>query len=230
MQVRNQHLPIASKYDYLFSSQQKTNRLELISDFPNGNNAEVISSLQIHPQNWVALSRNNSYDDSSEWLCVHDIQKMENDAENVEAISTNMSQQIDEIEIINDTNEQRIERNSVYSTNMNIELPTEPPEQENIDEVQVIPFPLAPTLRPPFGDTEILDLWTGSLTYNHRSRRQLLERPSRINSGILTMNYSKNNRKPIIIQQNRERLVFYQEELNVGKGFIKELCFSSDGR
>lgn len=47
MQVRRQYLPIASKYDYLFSKNQKSNRVELVSDFPKGNDAEVISSLQV---------------------------------------------------------------------------------------------------------------------------------------------------------------------------------------
>lgn len=47
MQVRRQYLPIASKYDHLFSKNQKSNRVELVSDFPKGNDAEVISSLQV---------------------------------------------------------------------------------------------------------------------------------------------------------------------------------------
>lgn len=47
MQVRRQYLPIASKYDHLFSKNQKVNRVELVSDFPKGNDAEVISSLQV---------------------------------------------------------------------------------------------------------------------------------------------------------------------------------------
>lgn len=51
MQVRRQYLPIASKYDYLFNKTQKTNRVELVSDFPRGNDAEVISSLQVRKEN-----------------------------------------------------------------------------------------------------------------------------------------------------------------------------------
>lgn len=66
MQLRGQYLPNAAKYDYVISNKQKVNRVELVSDFPRGNDAEVISSLHIHPQNWCALSRNRSYDESSE--------------------------------------------------------------------------------------------------------------------------------------------------------------------
>lgn len=55
MQVRRQYLPIASKYDHLFSKNQKTNRIELISDFPKGNDAEVISSLQVTCNKFLQL-------------------------------------------------------------------------------------------------------------------------------------------------------------------------------
>lgn len=47
MQVRQQYLPIAGRFDQLFSKHQKKNRVELVSDFPKGNDAEVISSLQV---------------------------------------------------------------------------------------------------------------------------------------------------------------------------------------
>jgi len=36
---------------------------------------------QIHPHGWCALSRNTSYDESSEWTCVHDIQEMDSEDE-----------------------------------------------------------------------------------------------------------------------------------------------------
>lgn len=48
MQVRRQYLPIAARYDQLFSKlTQKTNRVELVSDFPKGNDAEIVTSLQV---------------------------------------------------------------------------------------------------------------------------------------------------------------------------------------
>lgn len=47
---------------------------ELISDWPIGNEAEVVSSLHVHPQGWCVVSRNTSNVDKSEWTCVHDIQ------------------------------------------------------------------------------------------------------------------------------------------------------------
>lgn len=45
---------------------------------------------------------------------------------------------------------------------------------------------------------------------------------------------SVDNQKPfqemMIMSQNEKRMLYYIEEPNKGKGFIKELCFSSDGR
>lgn len=65
--------PSATAFNYLFYKDRKANRLEFIDDFPN--DAEVISSLQIHPQGWCALSRNIDATEKEEWTCVHDIQR-----------------------------------------------------------------------------------------------------------------------------------------------------------
>ena len=48
----------------------KRNRVELITDFAPGVDAEVISSLQIHPQGWVCLSRYTSADEATEVIFV----------------------------------------------------------------------------------------------------------------------------------------------------------------
>lgn len=104
MQLGRQFIPTAARYDHVFAKSMKRNRVELVSDFPN--DAEVISSLQvlyhihryysmkwkkkknkicpspnfqIHPHGWCALSRNISYDESSEYSCLHDIQQREYD-------------------------------------------------------------------------------------------------------------------------------------------------------
>ncbi|XP_076461224.1 DDB1- and CUL4-associated factor 10-like [Babylonia areolata] len=49
------------------------NRLEIINEFPEGNDAENIASLQVHPQGWCIVSRNTNKEDVAEWTCVHDI-------------------------------------------------------------------------------------------------------------------------------------------------------------
>lgn len=56
MQMNDQTFPVATMFNYLFATERSRNRIEFIDDFPN--EAEVISSLQIHPMGWCALSRN----------------------------------------------------------------------------------------------------------------------------------------------------------------------------
>ncbi|XP_034232091.1 DDB1- and CUL4-associated factor 10 homolog isoform X2 [Thrips palmi] len=74
MQQSQTTIPAASVFTSLFSKKRKRNRIEFVTDFPTHNDPEVVSSLQIHPQGWCALSRNISHEELSEWTCVHDIQ------------------------------------------------------------------------------------------------------------------------------------------------------------
>lgn len=64
MQMSSEALPNATAFNYLFYQDQKTNRFEFVDDFPN--DADVISSLQIHPQGWCALSRNIDSEEKEE--------------------------------------------------------------------------------------------------------------------------------------------------------------------
>ncbi|XP_023309359.2 DDB1- and CUL4-associated factor 10 homolog [Lucilia cuprina] len=73
MQMGHQYIPQAAKFDHVFSKKQKKNRVELVTDFPEENDAEVVLALQIHPQGHSILSRNISYDEKTEWSCIHDI-------------------------------------------------------------------------------------------------------------------------------------------------------------
>lgn len=47
MQMGRQYIPYAASFDHIFSKSMKKNRVELASDFPHKNDAEVISSLQV---------------------------------------------------------------------------------------------------------------------------------------------------------------------------------------
>ncbi|XP_012261961.2 DDB1- and CUL4-associated factor 10 [Athalia rosae] len=75
MQLSQTTIPVAASFTHLFANSRTQNRLEFLTDFPVGDDAEVISSLQVHPQGWCALSRNVSSGEKSEWTCVHDIQE-----------------------------------------------------------------------------------------------------------------------------------------------------------
>lgn len=47
MQMGHQYIPQAAKFDHVFSKKQKKNRVELVTDFPEENDAEVILALQV---------------------------------------------------------------------------------------------------------------------------------------------------------------------------------------
>lgn len=47
MQISETTIPVAAKFTHLFSHRRKRNRLEFMADFPRGDEAEVISSLQV---------------------------------------------------------------------------------------------------------------------------------------------------------------------------------------
>ncbi|XP_001606470.2 DDB1- and CUL4-associated factor 10 [Nasonia vitripennis] len=85
MQLSQTTIPVAASFTHLFSSSRPQNRVEFVTDFPPGDDAEVISSLQVHPHGWCALSRNVSSGEKSEWTCIHDIQERdESDASDIE--------------------------------------------------------------------------------------------------------------------------------------------------
>lgn len=100
---------------------------------------------------------------------------------------------------------------------------------DNEDDIQIIPYQAsAVQIRTDeIAQIQGFDLWTGDVPYSQRNRRTLTERPQRLNTGLIQS--SRVTRRPNI-KQNRQRLLYYCDEPNKGKGFIKELCFSSDGR
>ena len=63
-QISRKRMPLHLPFGQLFTARR--NRVEFVCDFPEGDDAEVISSLQLHPQGWVAVTRNLSADEESE--------------------------------------------------------------------------------------------------------------------------------------------------------------------
>lgn len=72
MQRSKTPLRLGLMYNHVF--EQEKNRVEFLADWPTGNDANIISSLQIHPQGWCAISRNTDSSENAEWTCIHDIQ------------------------------------------------------------------------------------------------------------------------------------------------------------
>ncbi|XP_046383113.1 DDB1- and CUL4-associated factor 10 isoform X2 [Ischnura elegans] len=84
MQLSQATIPMAVCFNHLFSRWRRRNRVEFVTDFPVNDDAEVVSSLQVHPQGWSVLSRNISNDETSEWSCVHDIQERDPESDEEE--------------------------------------------------------------------------------------------------------------------------------------------------
>lgn len=64
----HQYIPQAAKFDHVFSKRQTKNRVELVTDFPEENDAEVVLALQVsqHPINdRISNNHMSSVDPSS---------------------------------------------------------------------------------------------------------------------------------------------------------------------
>ncbi|KAJ2953423.1 hypothetical protein O0L34_g1011 [Tuta absoluta] len=313
MQMSQQVIPIAALYDHLFESSRKENRVEFVSDFPDGNDAEVVSALQIHPQGWSALSRNISHDDRSEWSCIHDIQPMEawsqkscrdsGEPAPVEprrpavrrvawrrsrpyrqpragapapAATHARSGESSSSQSRTEERRQDPEREEPERDARRVE-PSTSREAAPSAPAPAAPAPAAARNAPGLSSIQN-DVWEASITIKqHRMLQELysrgqvgrnfnMQRIMGINTGITPPsgapapapaparhdhssgssgaspeegggggvggeechNCSAEPRPQI--RQNRDRLLYYVEETNEGKGFIKELCFSADGR
>lgn len=244
MQLGRQFIPTAAEYDHVFSKSMRKNRVELVSDFPN--DAEVISSLQIHPQGWCALSRNISYDESTEFTCLHDIQHREySDDEDKDEADTESEQQHRKV------NEDRMatQRNTVdlstSTTSTANDVPLQSPSSNSTIESDSAQSVVSTSTHP--------DIWAAEVTV--RDRMHGIRRNSTgtfgnthvygISSGVLSSNsalpvrlseqLSTNSYRYMYvpkksIPQNVRRMLYSIEQPNKGKGLIKEECFSSDGR
>ncbi|XP_060805266.1 DDB1- and CUL4-associated factor 10 [Amyelois transitella] len=303
MQSSHQLIPIAAAYDRLFEETREENRVEFVSDFPN--DAKVVSSLQIHPLGWSALSRNISHDDRSEWSCIHDIQPMEASSKSVRDCGPSarpawsarrpprrLRPRMRRPHAAPSTDVPPAERER--ERNREEERPSNPPPL-SIEDPEAGPslapaeveMPANPRLQ---GLSSIQnDVWEASITIKqHRVLQELysrgvgrnfnMQRIMGINTGIAppaaaaaalrpralrsaavrllpraargaasasddspspsTSSQSRDRSSPseddidpkYSIRQNRERLLYFIEETNEGKGFIKELCYSADGR
>ncbi|CAK1550447.1 unnamed protein product [Leptosia nina] len=322
MQMSGQLIPIAAMYDHLFDAKRTENRVEFVSDFPEGNDAEVVSALQIHPQGWSALSRNISHDDRSEWSCIHDIQPHLESDKGVRDASpppppppiarrpprrtprrtrtrpyraprpmTSVTP-VSAGDQFRERNDRDADRESQSDTEREAEPEAGPSSSSSAE-------PALPSSRFGAGLSSIQnDVWEASITIKqHRilqemySRGQVgrnfnMQRILGINTGITppgaaalrtraspphprparllprlhpatvsndlnyfyrtlpstsghtptngrdreTVSDGEEEMRHYSIHQNRDRLLYYVEETNEGKGFIKELCYSADGR
>ncbi|XP_034484807.1 DDB1- and CUL4-associated factor 10 homolog [Drosophila innubila] len=196
MQLGEQYIPQAAKYDHVFSKRQKKNRVELVTDFPDQNDAEMIMTLQIHPQCRCMLTRNVSCDEQSEWTCIHDI--------NEEPEQTDDDETGDEDEPLSKKKRTLLPQPSETE-------PTETPETRSPARPMLRRFMRANTVRVNGGapvagsDSFIPDIWAAEVTVQERAIRQSRARNSNnhvsgynfvyaISSGVLPLRSSLANR------------------------------------
>lgn len=310
MQLSRTTIPVAANFTPLFSKKRRRNRIEFLTDFPEGDDAEVVSSLQVHPQGWCALSRNISNDECSEWTCVHDIQ----DTELPLYDSCDPSPELSPAE---ESDTEEIEFSPPHITPLLLGVHARTPRFFSHSDGARLPRRVlrrqnafrgfraqVPSLLPALHRSPHSDIWEALIAIREsRTRRQRSIdgddsahegrlRVIRLHSGIsgarallpampssseasfigqisllregshsssssteivpynrysMEAGSSEDERlflltrpeeEPIrlrvpknhAIHQNVPRLTHYIEETNVGKGFIKELCFSADGR
>ncbi|CAG0888513.1 unnamed protein product, partial [Darwinula stevensoni] len=246
MQLTGQSwIPMASAYSHLFNA--KRNRVEIISDFPHRDDAEVISSLQVHPQGWCVLTRNTSSDEHSEVKYPKQFSYKKkpvprflsrDDPRRQTLPPARYTLQLTSSELLDALLEFRRwgweqgASNSEGSNNSNDRRNSDNPQNNdrvhsNEGAVGAGPGPGPSLARNALRRRVAFVMQTGNRV---EPRTLLLVRPPRnlpphsnsLMDAVVPPSYK--------IQKNFPRLTHFIEESNVGNGFIKELCFSADGR
>lgn len=209
------------------------NRVELICDFPNDNDAEIISSLQVHPHGWCVLSRNTSRNKNSEWTCVHDIQEPPttegNSSANHSAAGSSSCEEQDWPNTDSDLEDELLigdlpvwgRQQPASASQWSWDRLWAPPvfiheEQTELSESRVFHVSLGGPHGPVVTEGAVEDavgLRPGEPPF---VGLQPLGRPS--------------TSKDVRCKAAQSRLLHYTQEPNRGRGWIKELCFSTDGR
>lgn len=235
MQLGRQFIPSAAKFEHVFSKEMKNNRVELVSDFPN--DAEVISSLQIHPQGWCALSRNISYDESTEFTCLHDIQHKEYDdsidADDESEQQRKKARQDEEESTENVEDGEEIQHGTATESDaaMDAGNETEPAEQQQQPQTHPDIWAAEVTVRDRLNGARRNNAFCNTHVYGISSgvvASSVQPPPVRLRNQDSGYRYMYLPKK--LIPQNVHRMLYSIEQPNKGKGLIKEECFSSDGR
>lgn len=202
----------------------KRNRVELICDFPRDNEAEIISSLQVHPHGWCVLSRNTSRNEKSEWTCVHDIQGQPPLDDSNDTSSS--GEEKDTADSDSDSGGALPNWHLLRPRSASIFLHTE--WEHWMPEVWREPQEMP--------ESRVFHVSTGA---GHPSVTEgsmedavgLLPGPQPI-LGLQPSSWGgePNHRETRCKVSSMPRLLYYTQELNRGRGWIKELCFSTDGR
>uniref|UniRef100_A0A182Y4X7 WD_REPEATS_REGION domain-containing protein n=1 Tax=Anopheles stephensi TaxID=30069 RepID=A0A182Y4X7_ANOST len=264
--MRKQRITFASRKSPTISHKRRRNRVEFVSDFPTGDDAEMISGLtvcrppfspfpltnvlakqswekvyRIHPQGWCALSRNISYDETTEWSVVHDIQSWTEDDDDPSMDQENVdSEREDESEA--EPEPQPVRSNPLRLTNVyvgehkrgtNGTILHEPTWcNSNTAQRNVI--------------NNVFPTHSGASCPNlaHTPHLRLLPTGEPNAKGCDDATTISNDEKVVWprdmtvgrnrtaknLPANSSRLLYYMQESKKVEGYMREACFSPDGR
>jgi len=179
------------------------NRVELISDFPNTDDANIITSMDVHPNGQAVLSRNKTHKDDAEWTCVHSIKDDVKPSELVplEVQKNPLVHCYDFPSRFLNSSQSPDTGTPSSSSSGGISTVTEGEDSPDMSPVIIIS--------------------TRSLT--NRANATIL-------NPIHYRQVKDQTKTSPFLYKNLKRLTHYHEEANVGHGFNKELSFSPDGR
>ncbi|KAL5021591.1 hypothetical protein ScPMuIL_000746 [Solemya velum] len=221
MQISETSLGFGTMYNSVFTSSR--NRVEIISDWPVGNEANVIASLQVHPQGWCALSRNTNADETSEWTCVHDIQGQRKFIDKHPRSPSGAGPLSPSTEL-SDSSESDID--SEFEDDI-IDHSVAEGHTLNNNDTRNTAANTTGIANDSGAGNSIEDFLASD------SESDIASGDEQITNAVmylLNSNLHEGRSRQGKVHQNDPRLVAYAEEPNVGRGFIKELCFSTDGR
>ncbi|XP_058064058.1 DDB1- and CUL4-associated factor 10 homolog [Anopheles bellator] len=256
MQKRQQTIAITESFNRSFYPLTKRNRVELVTDFPVDDDAEIISTLQIHPHGWCALSRNTTYDNRGEFTTIHDIQALSDTAYNRYTKDKDEEEDGEDDDVVEEDgeendNEEKAEEIVSHQRYGDHDYCREPLISENqpstatrtIDATMVREeLPGGVAAMPPANVA--LDLWATQISFQERVLGMV---PLRLffsrRSGRTVVSYTipqpdsndsdnelKKHHEADTMCKNTPRLLYYAREPSLLPGIIKEASFSPDGR
>lgn len=228
----------------------RRNRVELICDFPRDNDAEIISSLQVHPHGWCVLSRNTSRNEKSEWTCVHDIQEQpltgcsDSSASYSGASSSNSS--CGEREWPDTDSELELEEDEAplpFGAGLGAGPPPswlrgDPVWNSEWEQLWIPPAYYTEEQAPAGGgggvpESRVFHVSLGAPHGGPVVTEGTMEEAMALLSGeppVVGFQPVRPPAKDVQCKSAQPRLLHYAQEPNRGRGWIKELCFSTDGR
>ncbi|XP_053659575.1 DDB1- and CUL4-associated factor 10 homolog [Anopheles marshallii] len=234
--MRKQRIPCASRKTPAVPHSRKRNRIEFVSDFPPGDDAEMISGLTIHPQGWCALSRNLSYDEKTEWSVVHDIQSWSEEEDDTRTDQENLHPDEEEQ---TETEQDQDQQQEGDNHNGFVE---DKKQQSNGIVLSETTWCNSSTMQRNV-ITNVFPSHSGASCLNlaHTPHLRLPPNGTNVDGGnVTTISNEKavwppettvaRKRTAKHVPADGTRLLYYIQESNKVEGYMREACFSPDGR